>query len=63
MKKEFQRIEKEEQELRNNIENAKKLRLYLNKHLEGTLKASTNQLPPTGKKHSVQQASDSFWNS
>lgn len=36
--------------------------MYLNKHLEGAgLKASTNQLPPTTKKHSV-PAADSFWN-
>ncbi len=33
MKKEYERIEREEQELRGHLENAKKLRMYLNKHL------------------------------
>ena len=60
MKKEYERIEKEELELRNNLENAKKLRLYLNKHLEGSLKAASN-LPHPSKKGSL-PASDSFWN-
>ena len=60
MKKEHERIEREEQELRNHLENAKKLRLYLNKQLEGSLKAASN-LPHPTKKGSI-HASDSFWN-
>jgi predicted nucleic acid-binding Zn-ribbon protein len=60
MRKEHERIEKEEAELRGHLDNAKRLRLYLNKHLEGSLKAANNPPYPT-KRNSV-HANDSFWN-
>ena len=60
MKREFERIEREEAELRGHLENAKKLRMYLNKQLEGTLKSSAaNNLSPIRRTGNQ----DSFWNS
>ncbi len=61
MKKEHERIEREEFELRNHLENMKKLRLYLNKNLESGLKnlnanvGKASRVKPTG-------GSDNFWN-
>lgn len=61
MKKEYERIEREEQELRGHLENAKKLRMYLNKHLEGTLRGNQQGGGYASKKSSV-PAPDNFWN-
>jgi len=60
MRKEHERIEREELDLRNNIENAKKLRLFLNKHLESTLKSANNA--SYSSKRGVVPSNDSFWN-
>ena len=57
MKQEHERLEREEKELRNHIENMKMLRLYLNKNLEGSAKNHSN-IRSIGKS-SV--GGDNFW--
>ena len=56
MRKEMERLEYEEKELRGHIENAKMLRLYLNKNLEGNIKS------PKNFARSRVNNDDNFWN-
>ena len=54
MKQEHERIEREEKELRSHMENMKKLRLYLNKNLEGKSQIVARSGKPTTQ-------GDNFW--